>query len=223
MIKLQRRKTIFESCAEDVFLRLYTSPQNRATIVVRFYVMTQTSLSAATRVQRDESARSGFPPHASSFQKPRPPWPVRRGGRLIANLESKSHLSHRKRSPLRILNCKFRGFCARRGVLMRLSSAALVCCSLAPLNGTIRCAGSGLHATHHPSIGTIFLIHGTAIKTPRNPFKNSNLIISNRQQSAYSDCGITRSARSADGRSDPTHLPATWEAPERIRRVNRIL
>ena len=57
---------------------------------------TQTSLSAATRAQRDESVRnSSFQPPAPSFQK------------LIANLELEFHLTHRKVSPLKISNRKF--------------------------------------------------------------------------------------------------------------------
>jgi hypothetical protein len=57
---------------------------------------TQTSLSAATRAQRDESVRnSSFQPPAPSFQK------------LIANLELEFRLTYRKISSLRISNRKF--------------------------------------------------------------------------------------------------------------------
>ena len=57
---------------------------------------TQTSLSKATRAQRDESIRnSSFQPPAPSFQK------------LIANLELEFHLTHRKISLLKISNRKF--------------------------------------------------------------------------------------------------------------------
>jgi hypothetical protein len=71
---------------------------------------------------------------------------------LIANLELEFQLTHTKLSPLRISNRKF---------------LAILCFS--PSNQS--------RVTSHQ-----FLIHGSAIKTPRNPFKNSTLQISNRRQ-----------------------------------------
>ena len=71
---------------------------------------------------------------------------------LIANLELEFHLTHRKLSPLQIPNRKFSS-------LLYLFT-----------NDQSR-------VTSHR-----FLIHGTAIKTQRNPFKNNNLTNSNRRQ-----------------------------------------
>jgi hypothetical protein len=71
---------------------------------------TQTSLSADTRAQRDESVRnSSFQPPAPSFQK------------LIANLELEFHLTQRKISLLKISNRKYFailrfGFLTRRAL-----------------------------------------------------------------------------------------------------------
>jgi hypothetical protein len=78
---------------------------------------------------------------------------------LIANLELEFHLTRRKLSPLRISNRKFLHF-------FHPDSASNFC----------------LLVTSHSSLATVLLIHGSAIKTPRNPFKNSNLKISNRRQ-----------------------------------------
>ena len=52
-----------------------------------------------------------------------------------------------------------------------------------------KCLVATIHHTHHslaqrrtpPPKGTAFLIHGSAIKSQRNPFTNSNLPISNRR------------------------------------------
>ena len=71
---------------------------------------------------------------------------------LIANLELEFHLTHRKLSPLQTPNRKFSS-------LLYLFT-----------NDQSR-------VTSHR-----FLIHGSAIKTPRNPFKNNNLTNSNRRQ-----------------------------------------
>jgi hypothetical protein len=78
---------------------------------------------------------------------------------LIANLELEFHLTHTKLSPLKISNRKFSPFFD--------SCSALDFCLL---------------VTRHSSLATVLLIHGSAIKTQRNSFKNSNLQISNRRQ-----------------------------------------
>ena len=89
---------------------------------------TRTTLSAACPPWRATQAEPGevFPAPGSSLASlldvslpretsrwsqaaafPWPPWLVRRGGRLIANLELESRLTYRKLSPLRISNRKF--------------------------------------------------------------------------------------------------------------------
>jgi hypothetical protein len=78
---------------------------------------------------------------------------------LIANLELEFHLTQTKLSPLRISNRKFLHF-------FHPDSASNFC----------------LLVTSHSSLATVLLIHGSAIKTHRNRFKNSNLQISNRRQ-----------------------------------------
>src|ERR1700758_2306588 len=86
---------------------------------------------------------------------------------LIANLELEFHLTQRKLSPLRISNRKF---------------SPILC-----------------FFTNHQSRVTIhrFLIHGNAIKTQRNPFKNSNLKNSNRRQTRASSDTIIACAGSS--------------------------
>jgi hypothetical protein len=103
---------------------------------MRFYIMTQTSLSAATRAQREGSARnSSFQPRPLALIHPpnpflgtsHPPLATEflianadassigilsdqrksKGHLLIANLELAFHLTHRKISPLRNPNRKF--------------------------------------------------------------------------------------------------------------------
>jgi hypothetical protein len=91
---------------------------------------------------------------------------------LIANLKLEFHLTHRKLCSLRISNRKFSAL---------LRSTSLVRCSPALTKGTVAHAGSESHATHHRSLVAAFLIHGSAIKTRRNSFNNSNFEISNRR------------------------------------------
>ncbi len=190
----------------------FTPAQIRATIT-RFYMMTQTSLSAATKVQRDGSARnSSFQPQPLALIHPRNPFlatshpplatevlianadassigilsdqreskglsyrsPLRhqRPQLLIANLELESHLTHRKLSLLRITNRKF------SRVLRAPWRIETFSMRLHPLARKGRRANS--HAEGRSPL-TPFLIHGTAIKSQRNPFTNSNLTISNRR------------------------------------------
>ena len=192
----------------------------RATIS-RFYMTTQTSLSAATRAQRDESVRNpSFQTPAPSFQK------------LTANLELEFRLTHRKISLLKISNRKFFAvFHLTAQLCRRPSSSSLPASSLegkgfrafcvptAPSGICVRCtpvASSGpsisnpghrptplacpesrraqphprnrfaaliqfLRATDRGSRATEILIDGSAIRIRSNPFKNSNLKISNRR------------------------------------------
>ena len=90
---------------------------------------------------------------------------------LIANLELEFHLTHRKLSPLKIPNRKFsRVLRAPR----RIASFSARLHSL---------ARKGRRANPHAEVTpmTAILIHGTAIKSQRNPSTNSNLRISNRR------------------------------------------
>jgi hypothetical protein len=164
--------------------------------------MTLGSLSAATRAQGGDSARnSRFQPQASiqnlianadafsigilpvlrnegsdqreSKDPSRRPRLFRQNLHLlIANLELEFHLTQRKTSSLRIPNRKFlRVLCARwpsDNFYMDLQT----------LTRKGRLANPQAEGNLSP---TPFLIHGGAIKTPRNPFKNSNFKISNRR------------------------------------------
>ena len=168
---------------------------------------TQTSLSAATRAQRDNSVRnSSFQPPAPSFQK------------LIANLELEFHLTQRKLSPLRISNRKFFAvFHLTAQLCPRPSSSSLPASSLEGMVAVSSISNPGhrpmplvypesrrvypesrracpesrraqphprkLFFTNHKSRVTNhgFLIYGRAIRIRRNPFKNNILEISNRR------------------------------------------
>jgi hypothetical protein len=172
--------------------------------------MTQTSLSAATRAQREGSARnSSFQPRPLALIHPpnpflgtsHPPLATEflianadassigilsdqrksKGHLLIANLELAFHLTHRKISPLRNPNRKF------SRVLRAPSCIESFSVRLHPL------ARKGRRANPHAegrSPKAAFLIHGTAIKSQRNPFTNSNLRISNRRQTGGYGAGI---------------------------------
>jgi hypothetical protein len=82
---------------------------------------------------------------------------------LIANLELEFQLTHRKLSPLRISNRKY-------SPLLRLRFSS-------PSRSMSANESSD---TRHSSL--CVLIHGSAIKSRRKPFENSNLQISNQQQ-----------------------------------------
>ena len=81
---------------------------------------------------------------------------------LIANLELQLHLTDRKLSPLRISNRKFSPL-----LRLRFSSPS----RSMPANES--------SDTRHSSL--CVLIYGSAIKSRRKPFENSNLQISNRR------------------------------------------
>src|SRR6201993_964058 len=81
---------------------------------------------------------------------------------LIANLELEFQLTYRKLSPLRISNRKF-------SPLLRLRFSS-------PSRSM---AANESSDTHHSS--PCVLIYGSAIKSRRKPFENSNLQISNRR------------------------------------------
>ena len=130
----------------------FTPAQDRATIA-RFYMMTQTSLSGAALQYRGGPPWWASPDQGDAYVRNSSFRPQASsfqkpwppyGGRLIANLELEFHLNHRKLSPLQIPNRKF-------SPLLYLFT-----------NDQSR-------VTSHR-----FLIHGSAIKTPRNPFRNNN-------------------------------------------------
>jgi hypothetical protein len=146
--------------------------------------MTQTLLSAATTASQgylrlarrtqwhrhsclcafaDARIRRMADPAASLVREiPGPRW------RLIANLELEFHLTQRKLSPLRIPNRKFL-------TIFQLLAHPLPLAQPHPRKPFF---------TNHQSraICHQFLIHGSAIKTQRNRFKNNSLRISNRRQ-----------------------------------------
>jgi hypothetical protein len=105
---------------------------------------------------------------------------------LIANLELKLGLTHRKLSPLRISNRKY----------SRVSRSPRVCPEIrrtqgAPHKPFVLTTHSPLVTRHSPLTCpeedhrrrrvTAFLIYGTAIKTPRNPLKTRILTFFNRR------------------------------------------
>ena len=97
---------------------------------------------------------------------------------LIANLELESQLTHRKLSPLRIPNRKY------SRVLPSLWRTGLP-----TLSASLHCPEPrGPQVAPHKPFLVITsllihgsLIHGSAIKSRRKPFENSNLKISNRR------------------------------------------
>ncbi len=117
---------------------------------------------------------------------------------LIANLELEFHLTHRKLSPLRISNRKFSPIFRltpqfRRPSLMPSSGRGLIPSEndrgiVSPPFACPEPRRAQPHprkpflVTGHSPLVTAVLIHGSAIKTPRNPFRNNNLKNSNRRQ-----------------------------------------
>ena len=77
---------------------------------------------------------------------------------LIANLELEFNSTHRKHSPLRISNRKFSHLFDSDSDL-----------NFSPV------------VTHHSSLATELLIHGSAIKTPANPQGFNDVQFSNRR------------------------------------------
>ena len=172
----------------------FTPAQNRATIA-RFYMMTQTSLSAAApasqgyfrlarrikwhRFTLSLEGHSCLPRGTKGLCAVAKPGtqPIEAAASLpvhvlIANLELESHLTHRKLSPLRNPNRKFSRVLREP---WRIESFSMRLQSL---------TRKGRRANPHAggrSPMTPFLIHGSAIKSQRNPFTNSNLRISNRR------------------------------------------
>ena len=157
-----------------------------------FYMMTQTILSAATLVcsgtRRATQEGRGLIPFIND-PEPRHPTrptglvaqallPVRacytdceeplqtaaslRSEMLIANLELEFHLTRRRISLLRISNRKF---------------SALLHLQLPSPSGSMSANESS--AARHSSL--CVLIYGSAIKSRRKPFENTNLQISNRR------------------------------------------
>jgi hypothetical protein len=122
---------------------------------------------------------------------------------LIANLELEFRLTHRKLSPLRISNRKFSQVLRAP---WRIASFSMRLHTL---------ARQGRRANPHAegrSPITPFLIHGTAIKSQRNPLTNSNLRISNRRQTGGTSVGILPAPSgdsSAEEREPSTSLGMT--------------
>ena len=143
---------------------------------------TRTTLSAACSPWRATQAQPGeaFPAPGSSLASlldgwssldagrwsraatfPWPPRPVRRGGRLIANLELESRLTYRKLSPLKISNRKF------LAIFYLASHSALAC-----------------PAEDHRRRVTEFLIANARLEFPANHTKQSTATKSNRERIA---------------------------------------
>jgi hypothetical protein len=91
---------------------------------------------------------------------------------LIANLELEFQLTHRKPGPLRISNRKFSQVLRAP---WRIESFSMRLHTLARQGRRDNPHAEGT------SPATAFLIHGSAIKSQRNPFTNSDLTISNRR------------------------------------------
>jgi hypothetical protein len=141
---------------------------------------TRTTLSAACPPWRATQAEPGevFPAPRSSLASlldgwssrdagrwsrtatfPWPPRPIRRGGRLIANLELESRLTYRKLSPLRISNRKF-------FALFYLASHLALSCP----------------AEDHRRRVAQFLIANARLEFPASPTKQSTATKSNRER-----------------------------------------
>jgi hypothetical protein len=143
-------------------------------------MMTQTSLSAATRIQRDESARNSsfqpqvlvYPEARRALAHPRNPFPVTSHPPLAtevliatADASSIGILSDQRESkglsyryPLRLQRLDF--------------------CLLVTRHSSLACPAED----HRRRRVAALLIHGSAIKSQRNQFEYNNLQISNRRQ-----------------------------------------
>ena len=115
----------------------------------------KTDRQLGSGTQHSSKPTLGVPRGLRRASVPRPPTPA---DFLIANLELECTSSHRKRSPLRIPNRKFSRVFD--------SDSALNLSSL---------------VTHHSSLATALLIHGSAIKSPANPQGFNNVRFSNRR------------------------------------------
>jgi hypothetical protein len=176
-------------CAQDHSHRLstglhsfrYSISQIRAT-TARFYMTTQTPLSADRRTRRREklptpshghaaSHSSSLQPQASSFQN------------LIANLELEFRPTHRKISPLKISNRKYLALfhlasqARRRAASPNFQNGNLLSFPFPQLRSRKPLTphkASSLRlslATGHSSLITRFLIYGAAIRNRRNSLK----------------------------------------------------
>jgi hypothetical protein len=166
----------------------YATAQNHTTIN-RFYMMTQTILSAASqpspqarrvalRARRSAPSHKDLEARLNVVSVTQAPLPVRschapqkepphtaaslKPQILIANLELEFHLTHTKLSPLRIPNRKY-------SPLLRLQFSS----PSRPMSA------NESSDTRHSSV--CVLIHRSAIKSQRKPFENNNLEISNRR------------------------------------------
>jgi|GEM_PF-4292807 len=118
--------------------------------------------SLASLVDASFSRDTGRWSRAAAF--PWPPRPVRRGGRLIANLELESRLTCRKLSPLRISNRKF------FAIFYLVSHLPLVCPD----------------ENHRRRRVAQFLIANARLEFPANHTKQSTATKSNRERIAIS-------------------------------------
>jgi hypothetical protein len=115
--------------------------------------------SLASLVDASFSRDTGRWSRTATF--PWPPRPIRRGGRLIANLELESRLTYRKLSPLIISNRKF------FAISYLASHSALAC-----------------PAEDHRRRVTEFLIANARLEIPASPTKQSTATKSNRERIA---------------------------------------
>ena len=115
----------------------------------------KTDRQLGSKAQHSSKPALGLPRGLQLALVQRPPTPA---DFLIANLELEFSSTHRKHGPLRIPNRKFSHLFD--------SDSAL---NFSPL------------VTHHSSLSTALLIHGSAIKTPANPQGFNDVQFSNRR------------------------------------------
>ena len=134
---------------------MQTTVESPSALCYRHRGLMKTDRQLGRKVQHSGKPALGLPRGLRRASVRRPPTPA---DFLIANLELECTSSHGKRSPLRIPNRKFSRVFD--------SDSAL---NLSPL------------VTHHSSLATALLIHGSAIKSPANPQGFNNVRFSNRR------------------------------------------
>jgi hypothetical protein len=149
---LERRYTLGQP---REFPHYQQSVESPSPLCYRGTGLMKTDRQLGSRTQHSSEPTLGLPRGIQGASVPRPTAVT---AFLIANLELEFNSTHRKHSPLKISNRKF----------LRVfdSDSAL---NFSPL------------VTHHSSLATELLIHGSAIKTAANPQGFNDVQFSNRR------------------------------------------
>jgi hypothetical protein len=134
---------------------MQTTVESPSALCYRHRGLMKTDHQLGSKAQHSSKRALGLPRALQGASVPRRPTPK---DFLIANLELEFTSTHRKHNPLRISNSKF-------SRVFRSDSTL----NFSPL------------VTHHSSLATALLIHGSAIKTPANPQGFNDVQFSNRR------------------------------------------